>query len=94
MKTKVTDLALFSNQHIFKPYASTLHKAMNGDPSHNLYMTLEMIEDLDILNVEILAEQYPEWWKLVKDRIDRIGFVFPSYIDHPMVVLIEDVKGI
>lgn len=96
MTVKITDLELFTRDFIFNPYAGTLLECFKKDPillevinilgSDKCSLELLLEDSMD--KVPELAKRFPDWWKLVKDRIDRIGVEFPSYIDHPIVDLV------
>jgi hypothetical protein len=80
---KITDLEKFALEQIFRPYQNM---AGYGDiPLDKLPVELDYIPKY--------AETYPEWWKLVKDRIKRIKFYFPRYICHPLVNMLEEVQS-
>lgn len=77
--TRITDLEKFALEEIFRPYRNMIPEI--GD---------KRLTKLPCKLKEIpqWAEKYPEWWKCVKGRIDRIGFRFPGYIVHPLVGII------
>jgi hypothetical protein len=76
---KVTDLERFAQNHIFLPYLTWLSKT-HEIPSRG-YFTLDELVDL-------LAEK-TRWSYLILDRIDRLQFHFPDYINHELIKVIK-----
>lgn len=79
MIKKVTDLEQFALEHVCRPYQSMI-------PVWNEMYLRTIPCSLDFL-AEMLQEN-TEWSRLVLDRIRRIDFVFPKYIQHPLVDVI------
>jgi len=78
-KTKITDLEKFTLEHIFRPYQTMI---MDENRLEKLPMPLD--------EVALYADANPEWWDVVHDRIKRIGFYFPNYINHEIVDLVRE----
>ena len=74
MRIKITNLEKFVKYHIKNPY-------MNQIPDAN---------KIKLRNVERYKYLYPDWWKLVVNRIKNIDFYFPKYINHPLIGMIYD----
>lgn len=81
-KTMVKDLEEFALIHIIRPYQT----------AHARWTTTEEAFKTLPVTLEELArypDLYPAWWKLVKTRLDEIGFEFPPYINHPLVFAVK-----
>ena len=81
MNIKITDLEKFAFEEIIRPYKDFLE--LENRPEKNPY-TLEEISSKLINDLE--------WSELVLTRIFDIGVYFPSYINHPIVTIIETFK--
>ncbi len=87
MKKKITDLEQFASEQIVRPYQTMIpgfgkEKRLKNSP-------YSLGELKDYLNQYDLVTPYSEWAKLVLDRIYRVGFYFPNYIQHPLVDVIK-----
>ena len=78
MSRKVTDLEEFCLSHVMRPYQTMLGYE---ERLESLPYTLESI------SVMLSTDTY--WSKCVLDRIFAIGFMFPDYIKHPLVDVIN-----
>ena len=81
---KITDLERFAMDHIVKPYQDS--GGLGGHDEYIKKLPLSL-EDLAIK----LAEN-SEWSNMVLNRISRIGFTFPDYINHELVNVIKSFK--
>jgi hypothetical protein len=80
MPTKVTDLEKFALEQIFRPYQNMV-EGLGEKRLTILPMSLD--------EVPVFIEKNLEWWKLVRNRIVRCKFYFPSYINHPIVDMVR-----
>jgi hypothetical protein len=74
---RITDLEKFSLEEIWRPYQSLrgFEKRLDAPP-YNLGDTARMLKDVS------------HWSRCVLDRLHKIGFNFPTYIQHPLVDVI------
>jgi hypothetical protein len=72
---RITDLEKFLHEHIKQPYKNQGVET-DGITLDNFYEYIT---------------KYPDWWALVANRIERIGFKFPDYIQHELVDVIRSV---
>lgn len=76
---KVTDLEEFALIHIIRPYQTDIGFKWEEKIRKNQVSLDEIV---------VIIKTHPSWWKETKSRILRIGFIFPPYIQHPIINLI------
>ncbi len=79
-KTRITDLEKFALQHIIRPYQTRIGFGFD-DHIKKIPFSLDKIASMML--------RKNEWSKIVLNRIVRIGFCFPSYINHRLVTVIN-----
>lgn len=77
---KITDLEKFAESDIYKPYKSMLD---------DRYKTISTPIPRDLEHSVYHLMCVPDWRKLVVGRIKRIGYKFPTYINHPLVEYLQ-----
>ncbi len=78
---KITDLEKFALEHIVRPYQDGLGLGFDERVT-KLPFTLDELADK--------LKKNNEWSRMVLDRIRRIKFYFPEYINHRLVQIIKD----
>jgi len=78
-KNKVTDLEKFALEQVVRPYQNM--KFDQDRPFVRLPCSLHKLA--------VMLDENDKWAICVKDRIRRIGFWFPSYIDNFFVTIIR-----
>lgn len=90
MSERITDLEKFALQHIMRPYWPLLIEkaSYDGLVEFKLDQKAERYDRLthSIEQVAKLLDVGPiEWRMAVFDRLFRIGFFFPYYVEHKLV---------
>lgn len=83
---KITNLEKFTLEQIFRPYQSMLFGGADVKRMSGLSKDYNLDTVLDLFNGN------PEWRDVVMNRIVRCEFIFPDYIQHPLVSFIKNWK--
>ena len=89
MSTKITDLDKFLDE-IWQPYWPShpdfeRHEGTTFPESYRSYLRRKGWKRHGLMRTLDQLKSHPEWSDMVIGRIAKVGFWFPTYIDHPLV---------
>jgi len=80
-RIKVTDLEDFALRQLVRPYQSDLGFPYEKGVVVRLPFSLDELADM--------VEADTEWSRMVRDRVQKYGIYFPSYIKHRLVDILQ-----